>query len=100
MLLTDICEGQQVRITETSETDGLVWRRLLDFGVMEGTLVKIKRVLPLGGPIAIEAKGQLIGIRRRDAKMIRVELMYEYLCIGRKSEHREAFLVQPTDGFL
>lgn len=77
MVLTDIFEGELVRITKTSGTDELVQRRLLDFGVMEGTLVKIKRVLPLGGPIAIEAKGQLIGIRRRDAKMIRVEAAYE-----------------------
>ncbi|MFF2752433.1 ferrous iron transport protein A [Psychrobacillus sp. NPDC058041] len=73
MLLTDIHAGERVRITNTNHMNELVQRRLLDLGIMQGTVVMIKRILPLGGPIAIEAKGQLIGIRRREAKMIRVE---------------------------
>jgi ferrous iron transport protein A len=73
MLLTDIHTGERVRITNTNHMNELVQRRLLDLGIMQGTVVMIKRILPLGGPIAIEAKGQLIGIRRREAKMIRVE---------------------------
>ncbi|USG64354.1 ferrous iron transport protein A [Brevibacillus ruminantium] len=73
MVLTDLQEGEQVRITHTNCKNGLVQRRLLDLGIMEGSLVRIKRILPLGGPIAIEAKGQLIGIRRGDAKLIQVE---------------------------
>ncbi|MFD0715336.1 ferrous iron transport protein A [Paenibacillus sp. GCM10027626] len=73
MLLTDINKGEKVRITSTHRMDALVQRRLMDLGIMEGTLVMIKRILPLGGPIAIEAGGQLIGLRRRDAGMIRVE---------------------------
>ncbi|MFB7642610.1 FeoA family protein [Peribacillus butanolivorans] len=73
MLLTDIHVGKQVRIINTNQMDELVNRRLLDLGIMEGSIVKIKRILPLKGPIAIEAKGQLIGIRHREAKMIQVE---------------------------
>lgn len=73
MLLTDIHTGKRVRITNTDHMNELVQRRLLDLGIMQGTVVMIKRILPLGGPIAVEAKGQLIGIRRREAKMIRVE---------------------------
>ncbi|GED68222.1 hypothetical protein BRE01_19240 [Brevibacillus reuszeri] len=75
MILTDIHAGQKARITNTNMMSELVQRRLLDFGIMEGTLIKIKRILPLGGPIAIEAEGQLIGIRRCDAKMMRVEIV-------------------------
>ncbi|MFJ5622516.1 ferrous iron transport protein A [Peribacillus loiseleuriae] len=73
MLLTDIHVGEKVRITNMERMNKLVLRRLLDLGIMEGSNIKIKRILPLGGPIAIETKGQLIGIRRNEAKMIRVE---------------------------
>ncbi|QFF98425.1 ferrous iron transport protein A [Psychrobacillus glaciei] len=73
MLLTEIHKGERVRITNTDQMNELVQRRLLDLGIMQGSVIMIKRILPLGGPIAIEAKGQLIGIRRREAKMIRVE---------------------------
>lgn len=73
MILTDIHTGENVRITNMNQINELVQRRLLDLGVMEGTTVKIKHILPLGGPIAIEAKGQLIGIRRHEAKLIQVE---------------------------
>ncbi|NIK77092.1 ferrous iron transport protein A [Paenibacillus castaneae] len=73
MYLTDIHQGEEVRITNTNRMNELVQRRLLDLGILEGSLVRIKHILPLGGPIAIETKGQLIGIRRRDARMIGVE---------------------------
>ena len=73
LLLTDIQAGDRARITNTNMLNELVQRRLLDLGIMEGCLVQIKRKLPLGGPIAIETKGQLIGIRRIDARMISVE---------------------------
>ncbi|MCJ8009314.1 ferrous iron transport protein A [Lederbergia wuyishanensis] len=73
MLLSEIQVGNKVRINNTDSVNELVRRRLLDLGIMEGSILKIKRVLPLGGPITIEARGQLIGIRRSEAKKIRVE---------------------------
>ncbi|MFC5605152.1 FeoA family protein [Sporosarcina koreensis] len=75
MQLTDIPVGKRVRITDLSRMNGLVQRRLLDLGILEGAIINIKRSLPLGGPIAIEAKGQLIGIRRSEARMVSVEIL-------------------------
>ncbi|MGC4377938.1 FeoA family protein [Fictibacillus sp. Mic-4] len=74
MTLTDLHAGGKARIINTGQINELVQRRLLDLGIMEGSVVSIKRILPLGGPVAVEAKGQLIGIRRREAKMIQVEM--------------------------
>jgi ferrous iron transport protein A len=73
MHLSDIHAGEKVRIANMNRMNKLVRRRLMDLGVMEGSVIRIKRTLPLGGPIAIEAKGQLIGIRRSEAKKVRVE---------------------------
>ena len=75
MFLADRRAGEKVRIADTSRMNELVKRRLLDFGIMEGSAIEVKRILPLGGPIAIEAGGQLIGIRRSDAKLMMVEVV-------------------------
>ncbi|ERI08222.1 FeoA family protein [Aneurinibacillus aneurinilyticus] len=73
MCLTDIKPGEKVKITGTTNMAENVRRRLLDLGIMEGTVVCIKRILPFGGPMTLEAGGQWIGIRRREASAIRVE---------------------------
>ncbi|WP_232697696.1 FeoA family protein [Brevibacillus daliensis] len=72
MVLTDVKKGQKVQIVDITNVNALIRRRLIDLDVVEGTMVKIKRVLPFGGPFTLEAGGQLFGIRRREAKMIEV----------------------------
>lgn len=73
MTLTQIGEKNAVRITNMDQVSPVVRRRLLDLGIMEGTLVQLKRSLPFGGPCMIESGGQWIGIRRSEAAQIRVE---------------------------
>ncbi|WP_438433966.1 FeoA family protein [Gorillibacterium sp. sgz500922] len=73
MNLTQISVGDRVRITSLSEMNRLVRRRLIDLGIMEGTVVQIKKTLPFGGPYTIEACGQRIAIRKREAAQIWVE---------------------------
>ncbi|KSU84017.1 FeoA family protein [Fictibacillus enclensis] len=72
MVLTDIKAGGKAKITNTEHVNVLVRRRLLDLGIMEGTEISIKRILPFGGPFAVEAGGQWVGIRRSEAKLIQV----------------------------
>jgi ferrous iron transport protein A len=73
MFLTDIKLGSRAKITDTTHVTEMVRRRLLDLGIMEGTVISIKRILPFGGPFTLEASGQWIGIRRNEARMIQVE---------------------------
>jgi ferrous iron transport protein A len=73
MTLTQIGKEKIARIINMESVSPVVRRRLLDMGIMEGTLVQLKRSLPFGGPCMIEAEGQWIGIRRSDADNIRVE---------------------------
>lgn len=72
MVLSDIKAGCKARIVNTDSVSDIVRRRLTDFGIMEGSTVSIKRILPFGGPIAIEVRGQWIGIRRCEACKIEV----------------------------
>ncbi|MBN6188178.1 ferrous iron transport protein A [Aneurinibacillus sp. BA2021] len=73
MCLTELKLGKKAKIIGTESMEENVRRRLLDLGIMEGTIVCIKRTLPFGGPLTLEAGGQWIGIRRREASAIRVE---------------------------
>ncbi|HJV46233.1 MAG TPA: FeoA family protein [Bacillota bacterium] len=71
--LSQLRPGKLARIVQINSINAMVERRLCDFGVMEGTIIQLKRTLPFGGPLAIVTKGQSIGIRRAVASKILVE---------------------------
>lgn len=72
MTLADIKPGKKAKIVSIENVNKLVRRRLIDLGIMEGSVVHLKNSLPFGGPYTFEADGQSIGIRRREASMIEV----------------------------
>jgi ferrous iron transport protein A len=45
----------------------LVRRRLMDLGLIRGTVVKVLRVAPLGDPIEISYKGVFLTLRKSEA---------------------------------
>ena len=53
---------------------GGVRRRLIDMGVVSGTLVEVQRVAPLGDPVEIKIKGYDLALRREEAANIQVEI--------------------------
>lgn len=53
---------------------GSVHRRILDMGVVSGTMVEVQRVAPLGDPIEIKVKGYNLTLRKEEAKNILVEV--------------------------
>ncbi len=65
--------GEKGKIMDLSGADHLVRRRLLDFGITNGSEVSIKCVMPFGGPFMVESCGQCVGIRRKEACQIKVE---------------------------
>lgn len=66
--------GEYANIADLSQTQPAICHRLLDLGVTEGTRVKLKRISLFGGPLMLEANGQLFGLRRREASLIGVVL--------------------------
>lgn len=74
LTLSQTRPGMTVCICDLSKTDSLVCRRLVDLGINEGTEVCMKRKSPFGGPLTLEANGQLFGIRRHDAELIEVQI--------------------------
>lgn len=65
--------GDKGKIINISKVGRLVQRRLLDLGIMEGSEVCVKCVMPFGGPVMIESCGQCVGLRLKEARLIEVE---------------------------
>ena len=53
--------------------EGALKRRIMDMGITRGTVVKVRKVAPLGDPIELTVRGYELSLRRSDAEMIEVE---------------------------
>lgn len=73
-VLADVPSGCKARIYDISGVSEFVRRRLTDLGMTEQTEVCVKHFLPFGGPVVVESGTQRIGIRRKEARRIGVEL--------------------------
>ena len=72
MTLKDIKIGDSAIIEKIYGTD-LLRLRLLDMGFIPQTIIKVKKVAPLGDPIWVQIRGYEISIRKDDAKRIQVK---------------------------
>ncbi|MCK4822381.1 ferrous iron transport protein A [bacterium] len=55
------------------EGEGRLKKRLLDMGVVSGTIVEVIKVAPLGDPIDIKVKGYHLSLRKEEAVQILIE---------------------------
>jgi ferrous iron transport protein A len=72
-MLGQLKPGDKSRIIDMTKADRLVRRRLLDLGIMEGSEICIKCMMPFGGPLMVESVRQCVGIRLSEACKIKVE---------------------------
>ncbi|QEK12833.1 ferrous iron transport protein A [Crassaminicella thermophila] len=54
---------------------GLSRRRMLDLGLVPGTIIEVIRKSPLGDPIAYNIRGATIALRKEEASQILVKPM-------------------------
>ena len=52
--------------------DGPVRRRIMDMGITKGVEIFVRKVAPLGDPMAIGLRSYHLAIRRKDAANIQV----------------------------
>jgi DtxR family Mn-dependent transcriptional regulator len=72
--LADTKRGESVRVVGISpRCQGPQRRRLLDLGVVPGTMVEPELVSRSGDPVAYRIRGALIALRREQAEWIEVE---------------------------
>ena len=48
-------------------------RRLMEMGVLPGTVVRVVRVAPLGDPLVVRLRGYELSLRHDDARAVAVE---------------------------
>ena len=63
--------GQRARIDAVPGTDALA-QRLMEMGLLEGEVVEVLGVAPLGDPIEIRIGDYRLSLRRNEAARIRV----------------------------
>lgn len=71
--LDQVPKGENVTVTKLCAV-GIMRRRLMDLGFVEGTKVTVIRKSPLGDPTAYRVRGALIALRKEEAAQIEVEV--------------------------
>ena len=70
--LKEVKIGQTVKVVKL-HGEGAVKRRIMDMGLTRGVEVYVRKVAPLGDPVAVTVRGYELSIRKADAEMIEVE---------------------------
>jgi ferrous iron transport protein A len=68
--LKEVPCGQTVKVTKLNG-EGPVKRRIMDMGITKGVEIYVRKVAPLGDPVAV--RGYELSLRKADAEMICVE---------------------------
>lgn len=70
MTLADVPVGGRARVAAVAETAPM---RVLEMGVLPGTVVEVVRVAPLGDPMDVRVRGFHLSLRRDEAAHVAVE---------------------------
>ena len=70
--LKDLKVGESAKVVKL-HGQGAVRRRIMDMGITRGTVVKVRKVAPLGDPFELTVRGYELSIRKADAQMIEIE---------------------------
>jgi len=69
----DSLQPGEAGIVQMVSGKGAIRRKLVDMGVTRGTVVRVRRVAPLGDPLEVLVRGYSLTVRRADARNIFLE---------------------------
>jgi len=73
--LSGLKVGQEGKVRSVSANAGAVLKkRLLDMGCVNGCVIKVKKLAPLGDPVEIIVKNYSLTLRKSEANAIEVEI--------------------------
>ncbi len=75
MASLDIVAPGKTCVVQSVRGEGAVRTRMIEMGLIKGTQVKVIRVAPLGDPIEFEVKGYNLSLRKKEARMVDVQVM-------------------------
>jgi len=71
MTLNELKPGESGKVTGIFLNN--LRKRIIDMGVTNGTIIKVKKLAPLGDPMEIVVRGYLLTLRKTEAKAIQIE---------------------------
>lgn len=71
-MLAELAPGERGRVVAVRGDEAAV-RRLMDLGLIRGTLVEVIRRAPLGDPLEVRLRGFMLTLRRAEAEHIALE---------------------------
>jgi Fe2+ transport system protein FeoA len=70
--LSDLKPGESGTVLRV-EGDRVIRRRMLDMGLVNGAVVEVKRIAPLGDPIEFVVRGYSLSLRKSEAYAVHVQ---------------------------
>jgi ferrous iron transport protein A len=70
--LVDLKPGQSGEIVKVGGS-GPSRRRMIDMGLVSGTVIEVVKVAPLGDPIEFKIKGYNLSLRKSEAREIEIK---------------------------
>jgi len=83
--LSDLAPGEKGRVLKVGGV-GAIRKRLVEMGVVTGTIVEVEKLAPLGDPIDVKVKGYHLSLRKEEAAGILVESEKKPNVYGGKKE--------------
>ena len=71
--LDKLKKGQEAKILQINIKERKKKRHLWDMGLTRGTIVKIKKIAPMGDPVSIELRGYELCISKKELSQIVVQ---------------------------
>jgi len=71
--LSDLLPGEK-GIVKKVIGNSMIKRRIVDMGVVPGTVIEVQKFAPLGDPMEIKVKGFNLSLRKNEAEMIELEI--------------------------
>ena len=75
MTLRDVNIGDTVKVIRLNG-EGAVKRRIMDMGITKGVEIYVRKVAPLGDPVELTVRGYELSLRKADAEMIEVRVIF------------------------
>ncbi|CZG79566.1 ferrous iron transport protein A [Legionella pneumophila serogroup 1] len=73
MQISELKQGDKVRLVSFGATDMQYRRRLLSLGITCGVEFSVVRMAPLGCPVQIEVRGTFLTLRKDEASQLVLE---------------------------
>lgn len=72
-VLSDLLPGEK-GVVKKVIGNSMIKRRIVDMGVVAGTIIEVQKFAPLGDPMEIKVKGFNLSLRKNEAEMIELEM--------------------------